>query len=766
MVWEPDKDGPNLPRCLNVDQKTNQGRYTNVLVPSILAIKEDEIWIGEGAKRLRAEPGAGTEEYKSWFAETKNDMGVRRTYHKAPVEFRSARAIAAEILKFLNDAALEESNIPVARTVVTVPASFQTAQRHDTVSAAQRAGITLGDGELLDEPIAAFLGYLAEYAQDEDDILPQVGASKNLLVFDFGGGTCDVAIFRLSASHDEGFAFTPISVSRYHRLGGGDIDRAIIHEVLIPQLVEQNELDRFSLGFEEKRQRIQPALLAIAEALKQKLSIEIARQKKFGRWDETQKAKLVQIQPGSYPVELKDRTLTLKSPKLSATEFETVLAPYLDNDLLIPREDEYRISCSIFAPIQDALDRGRINQQDIDLCLVAGGSSLLPPVPEALGEYFSCARILTFPTRDDAQTAVAKGAAIQALALAAAGRAMFDAVCHDDIFFQTKAGPVVLVNRETKLPYPASNRCEEVKGLSAPQSIKDGSVGEMRIQILAGNEKRLLLEEVWSVEGPVKKGTPILLDLNFSENQILALRLRIEGRDKAFESKVENPLTHVVNPNAIRTKIEDLEEALRCGKITAEEMPDSFEKLADLYRSVRQYEKALAYYARAVQLLPSPSTMVMNRMAFCARDLNDRERAERLFAEAERIDSWSGTLFNWALTKEQWKDPAGAIGLIQKAIEMEDDPAYMVLLARLVQKTGDSEKAIRIAEQALENFLEPSSLDDFELCWFKVAARMTGNAGLIKEADAAVRRPRNGRTRTASKLADFPDMERTAEGID
>ena len=31
--------------------------------------------MGEGAKRLRAVSGAGLEEYKFWFAETKNDMG-------------------------------------------------------------------------------------------------------------------------------------------------------------------------------------------------------------------------------------------------------------------------------------------------------------------------------------------------------------------------------------------------------------------------------------------------------------------------------------------------------------------------------------------------------------------------------------------------------------------------------------------------------------------------------------------------------------------
>jgi hypothetical protein len=244
---------------------------------------------------------------------------------------------------------------------------------------------------------------------------------------------------------------TPINVSRYHRLGGGDIDRAIIHEVLLPQLLEQNGLDQHALGFEEKRQRVQPALLAVAEALKQKLSIEILRLKKFGRWNGTDKATLVQTQPGAYPVELKDRTLTLQSPKLSALDFEKVLAPFLDRDLLMPREDEYRVSCSIFAPLEDALTRSRLDRDEIDICLLAGGSSLIPQVAEAVGEYFTEARILTFPSRDDTQTAIAKGAALHALSLALTGRAMFQSVCHDEVCFQTNSGPVELVPRGAEL---------------------------------------------------------------------------------------------------------------------------------------------------------------------------------------------------------------------------------------------------------------------------------------------------------------------------
>ena len=53
VVWEPG----NAPICtvLELAQPTQAGEYTSPLVPSVLVeLPDNEIWIGEGAKRLRA----------------------------------------------------------------------------------------------------------------------------------------------------------------------------------------------------------------------------------------------------------------------------------------------------------------------------------------------------------------------------------------------------------------------------------------------------------------------------------------------------------------------------------------------------------------------------------------------------------------------------------------------------------------------------------------------------------------------------------------
>lgn len=79
--------------------------------------------------------------------------------------------------------------------VGTVPASFQFTQANETVAAASHASFDLLKTQLLDEPLAAFVDFLA--AQPPRlSIAP--GTSCNLLVFDSGGGTRDIAFLSLT----------------------------------------------------------------------------------------------------------------------------------------------------------------------------------------------------------------------------------------------------------------------------------------------------------------------------------------------------------------------------------------------------------------------------------------------------------------------------------------------------------------------------------------------------------------------------------------
>ena len=129
IVVPVDVDHAPEARCLDVEQPTRQGPQFHTLVPSVLALHDGQLYVGAGAKDLRARIGDLELAWnRSIFWDCKNDIGVRRTYHKAPAGFRSAKEIAGHLLRFLMDSASGGDNSPADETVVTVPASFQAAQ--------------------------------------------------------------------------------------------------------------------------------------------------------------------------------------------------------------------------------------------------------------------------------------------------------------------------------------------------------------------------------------------------------------------------------------------------------------------------------------------------------------------------------------------------------------------------------------------------------------------------------------------------------------
>jgi len=589
-------------RCLEIDQQTSDGTHTHLLVPSIVVLSEDQEIVGEGAKRLRAKSSEnGLAQNISLFYDCKNDIGIKKTYHKAPAGYRSAADVSSRILYFLHQAAKQESSVPIDRAVVTVPASFQAGQRKDTLFAAQQAGLEIKAGDLLDEPVAAFIDYFTRFS-DSFEITPL--ENKRLLIFDFGGGTCDVAIFNLfRLGEEERISISPLAVSRYHRLGGGDIDTAILHEEIIPQLLKQNNLSHFSLGFQDKKRVIEPAFIGLAEALKTGLCREIRRMLKFGKYNSADKNTIIKIQPGAYSCRMPDgRSLRLQNPKLSAKRLEEILDPFLSTDLLYARETEYQMTCSIFAPIQDAIDRSNLKSSDLNYCLLVGGSSLIPQVELAIRDYFPKTSLLTYPDPDSIQTAVARGAAYHALSLALYGKPIIQPVCNDTISLITQSGPIDLIPKGAILPYPAKGEYQKIYDLTVPKTSLLDSVS-LRLEIVAGKEQRPIMQSMWDIPAPVNKGDGLCLEFCYDENQCLNLRMKLSEfpEQSHFAQTIENPLTNVVNPQTIRLKIDELEEDMKTGKISADRQPAVFTQLAENYAELHQYEKAIEKVLRTME---------------------------------------------------------------------------------------------------------------------------------------------------------------------
>lgn len=123
--------------------------------------------------------------------------------------------ISAQVLQTLFQAVQQQTQQPVTRAVVGVPAYFNDAQREATIRACHLAGVE--KVKLLREPEAAALAYGIGKEQigagDQDELV---------LVFDLGGGTYDVSMLVVGGGLTE-----VVCTSGNVKLGGSDFDARI-----------------------------------------------------------------------------------------------------------------------------------------------------------------------------------------------------------------------------------------------------------------------------------------------------------------------------------------------------------------------------------------------------------------------------------------------------------------------------------------------------------------------------------------------------------
>src|SRR5262249_12422602 len=124
-------------------------------------------------------------------------------------------SIAALLLKKLRVDAEVYGTDKVAGAVITVPAHFVHTQRNAVIAAASLADLPVLD--LIDEPIAAALYY---------SLAPSSSIDKPVFVYDFGGGTFDATVLRLSPKVEVDAKLGET------QLGGKDIDDKVSQIIL------------------------------------------------------------------------------------------------------------------------------------------------------------------------------------------------------------------------------------------------------------------------------------------------------------------------------------------------------------------------------------------------------------------------------------------------------------------------------------------------------------------------------------------------------
>lgn len=226
--------------------------------PSIVSYnKKQTVFVGLSAKNaLEREATSNFRNRKqidpNGYQEFKRTMGTDHLYSSSNMQRSySSEELSAEVLNKLKGYIRDEE---VISAVITVPAMFNQGQLDATQRAAELAGFNYC--ELLQEPIAASIAYG----------MKANNAYGYWLVFDFGGGTLDVALM-----HVEEGIMRVVDTEGDNHLGGKNLDNAIVDQLLIPELEKQCELSE-TIAKESTKKLLQDALKKYAEDAKITLS--------------------------------------------------------------------------------------------------------------------------------------------------------------------------------------------------------------------------------------------------------------------------------------------------------------------------------------------------------------------------------------------------------------------------------------------------------------------------------------------------------------
>ncbi|VDK41274.1 unnamed protein product [Taenia asiatica] len=347
----------------------DQGNRTT---PSCVAFTNKECLIGEAAKLQMAMNPTNTvfdvkrligrrfddevvqDDIKRWPFKVlcSGEIPKIEVQHCGETKRFIAEQISSMVLSKMRETAEAYLGEKVTDAVITVPAYFNVSQRQATIDAGKLAGLNVL--RLINEPTAAAIAYGMDKRFDRQ---------RNVLIFDWGGGTFDVSILSIQNGK-----FEVRAVGGDTHLGGEDITAR-----LVDHCVEafKKEHERKDLTFSEKAiSRVSKACEEAKRLLSSAQSTDIGIESLFEGID--------------------------CSVTITRSQFEN-----LCSDLFSRTMDAVKLTLS------DA----KMDKADVHEILLVGGSTRIPRVERMLQDFFSGAKVKRSVNADEA---VAYGAALMA----------------------------------------------------------------------------------------------------------------------------------------------------------------------------------------------------------------------------------------------------------------------------------------------------------------------------------------------------------------
>ena len=457
--------------------------------------------------------------------ENKNTGGcVIHATVKGEAKTFSPEEISAMILGKMKETVETYTGHEMKNCVITCPAYFNNEQRQATKDAGAIAGLNVL--RVINEPTAAAIAYGLD---------KQNNGERNVLIFDFGGGTHDVSLLTI----DDGVFEVKATAGNSH-LGGEDMDNRLTDYVM-------------------------------SEFVKKNKDYTVSRLKENGRASRRiksacEKAKRVLSSTTSTSIEI-DSLVDGKDCNVALTraKFEELCADLFRDAL---------------EPVDRVLSDAKVSKGEVHEIVLVGGSTRIPKVQKMLSDYFNGKELCKNINPDEA---VAYGAAVQAAILGGNGDEKTDSILLLDVTPLSIGIEVqgtinhVLIPRNSQIP------CKKSQTFSNSSDNQQ----QCEIKVLEGERSRskdcnvlgtFMLQDL----PPARRGTlEIVVDYDLDANGILL----VSACEKSTGKKEKISITNDGN----RLSKEDIERMVN----EAEKYKDEDMKYKETQESKNSLEQYL-----------------------------------------------------------------------------------------------------------------------------------------------------------------------------
>ncbi|MBK8144031.1 MAG: Hsp70 family protein [Bacteroidetes bacterium] len=717
-------------RQLNFDGNT----LTHHLVPTCIAYQNSQLYVGQGAKMLKSKLQP---EQNIWFS-FKMNLGKDNGPEFTRTELREGNPLGKientldatklffKKLKTEIDNYIQEQNLPRQLFYsVSIPASFEANQRADLKRALEFANIPINETLFIDEPNAAFLSYLVQANNNgfHNYNIP-VDSPLHILVFDFGAGTCDISIIEIGRNGGKLYSKN-IAISQFEQLGGDDIDRAIVREILLPQLAKQNNISVEEIRENNYKKILLPKLQAVAEQLKIKVCKAVASNKVGQELpnliNTTERINFLQTIDFILPKQV----MRFENPSISPQEFTNIMKKFTNEALAFNFQDDVESLKSIFTVINSALLKANIDKGDIDLVLLIGGSSYNPYIQTALYRHFNNSD-MEIP--QDLQSHVSNGTAINSFMANGLGVDIIKPIVSEPIFIilQNEVKKTV-VYEGTEIP------CKEI--LIEDLRPQRNDQKEIEIPICVSTKEKILTILKLKNENGFNTTDKITLKCSISHDKLITFRAFIQNLEISTE-----PLNPFAN-SALST--EDIAEKqllkllYKATKENGGKPPlDKLKALSQFYVKTERHLKAAETFENIQQLDPNRryEAFVCYHYAEAGRKKLSDNWAEIAYQKSPTASN----AYNFALVKSVQGKTDEYKRLMEESVSLGCNAAMLTYGEYLLNK--EKERAEELIQKAFEKWykeFEENQLSKNDFSRLIRAAKQLGKMQIAEQVQKA-----------------------------